>query len=112
MQKFFPSFHRVKYVRRKIARDANLFLTARTIGVVTSKITGGKSVTTLPITEEKSPELNKNPLLIEGENVVLFEGKNPWDALRHARQLVGKIPVSLIMVRLYELARTYFIQNS
>jgi hypothetical protein len=47
-------------------------------------------------------------------------GKNPWDTLRFARQLVGEIQnkntpqfqESVIVVRLYTSARTYFIQNS
>ena len=58
-----------------------------------------------------------------GENVVgekIIEGKNPWDALRAARELWGKIlnentsrfSESVIVVPLYDSARTYFIKNA
>ena len=89
-----------KKVIAKKMFGSNLLLTARIVHLQPTKIVGEKSVPMLPIVGEKSPIINKIPQPIEGENVVSFEGKNPWDALRFARQLVGKIPVSLIMVTL------------
>lgn len=40
-------------------------------------------------------EINKNPVPIEGEIAVSFDGKNPWEALLFARLLVKKNSLSL-----------------
>jgi hypothetical protein len=38
--------------------------------------------------------------------------KTHWAALCAARENLGKFPVSQIIVRLYDITRTYFIKNS
>ena len=103
VQKLFPSFFKIKYGRRKIARDTNLLLTARNLSVQPTKIVGGKSISVWPIVGEKSVpayssegekslETKEKSVPIVGKNVVSFEGKNPWDALRFARQLFTTAP--------------------
>ncbi|MBI3273577.1 MAG: hypothetical protein HYZ69_00365 [Candidatus Colwellbacteria bacterium] len=93
-----------KKVMAKKLFGSNLLLSARTIHLPPTTGEGGTS----NAYNEKTPPIG-------GKNVVSNEttsGKNPWDALRIARQAGGKIDACLINVRLYESARTYFIQHS
>jgi len=119
-----------KLIARKLF-GSNLLLTARNLRLEPTIIEGEKSVFAWPIVGEKSipayssegeksAETKEKSVPIEGENIVSFGGKNPWDALRVARQLIEKIQnkntlkfqESVIMVCVYSEARTYFIQNS
>jgi hypothetical protein len=40
------------------------------------------------------------------------EAENQWTALRAAHEMISKMPESLVLVYLYDSARTHFIKNS
>ena len=105
-----------KVIAKKLF-GSNLLLTAQNLSVQPTKIEGEKSVFAWPIVGEKSippyssegeksSETSEKIVPIVGENLVLFGGKNPWDALRFARQLfannlnenTSRIPESVIVV--------------
>ena len=84
---------------------SNLLLTAQNLRLSPPKFEGEKSVFAWPIVGEKSIptyssegekslETKEKSSPIVGKNLFLsdsFGGKNPWDALRIARELWGKI---------------------
>ena len=115
-------------IKYKSLVDTNLLLSSQNLRLLPTKIEGKKSVSVSPIVGEKcvstyssegkkSSETSEKSVPIEGENVLLFEGKNPWDTLRIARQFVGTIlnkntslfQESVIVVCLYNSARTFFL---
>jgi hypothetical protein len=83
---------------------------------------GKKSEIACPNEGEKSFDKTEIANEIGGKNLTSFpttDGKNPWDALRIARQYItsspnkntSRISESVIVVRLYESARTHFIRG-
>lgn len=92
-----------KVIAKKLF-GSNLLLSSQNLRVQPTKIEGEKSVFAWPIEGEKSiptysseveksSETKEKSVPIVGENLFLsdsFVGKNPWDALRFARELWGK----------------------